>query len=52
MVLGSSATKSISSDLEAIGQQSAKQCGGLPLVVAVTGVTLSHQDGPRVPSRI
>ncbi|GKV02192.1 hypothetical protein SLEP1_g14654 [Rubroshorea leprosula] len=36
-------TTSMPPDLEAIGQDIAKKCGGLPLVATVIGGTLSHQ---------
>ncbi|GLU14979.1 hypothetical protein SLE2022_315100 [Rubroshorea leprosula] len=42
--LGSSIeTTSMPPDLEAIGQDIAQKCGGLPLVATVIGGTLSHQ---------
>ncbi|GLU17970.1 hypothetical protein SLE2022_342990 [Rubroshorea leprosula] len=42
-ILRSSKQTSISSELKVIGQDIAKQCGGLPLVATVIGGTLSRQ---------
>ncbi|GLU15066.1 hypothetical protein SLE2022_315930 [Rubroshorea leprosula] len=41
--LRSSTETSVTPDLEAIGQDIAKKCGGLPLVASVIGGTLSRQ---------
>ncbi|GLT50773.1 hypothetical protein SLA2020_242350 [Shorea laevis] len=43
VVLRSSTEISIPSDLEGIGKEIAKKCGGLPLVASVIGGILSHE---------
>ncbi|GKV48805.1 hypothetical protein SLEP1_g55597 [Rubroshorea leprosula] len=43
IVLRSSTETSIPLDLEGIGQEIAKKCGGLPLVASVIGGALSHE---------